>query len=53
VCLKGRGDFVGCLQRLVDGTIPCSVVNHVPSIPPSTSLFTDTLTKGSLSRAHD
>jgi hypothetical protein len=33
VCLKARRDFVGRLQRLVDGPVPCSVVNHAASIP--------------------
>ena len=33
VCLKCRSDFVGCLQRVVDGPVPCGVVNHVASIP--------------------
>jgi hypothetical protein len=28
VRLKGRGDFIGCLERLVDGLVPRSVVNH-------------------------
>lgn len=32
VCLKARRDFVGRLQRLVDGPLPCSVVNHAASI---------------------
>ena len=35
VSLKGRGDFVGRLQRVVDGPVPCGVVNHVASIPRS------------------
>src|SRR6266571_4050704 len=30
--LQGCGDFVGCLQRVVDGPVPCCVVNHVASI---------------------
>ena len=34
VGLQGCGDFVGCLQRVVDGPIPCSVVNHRISIAP-------------------
>jgi hypothetical protein len=33
VSLEGCGDFVGRLQRVVDGSVPCSVVNHVASIP--------------------
>jgi hypothetical protein len=33
VCLKARRDFVGRLERLVDGPVPCSVVNHAASIP--------------------
>jgi hypothetical protein len=33
VRLQGRSDFVGCLERLVDGLVPCGVVNHVASIP--------------------
>jgi len=32
VCLKGRRDFVGRLQRLVDSPVPGSIVNHVASI---------------------
>ena len=32
VGLQGCGDFVGCLQRVVDGPVPCSVVNHGVSI---------------------
>jgi hypothetical protein len=32
VCLKCRSDFVSCLQRLVDGPVPCGVVNHAASI---------------------
>jgi hypothetical protein len=38
VSLKGRGDFVGRLQRVVDGPVPCGVVNHVASIPRSPTL---------------
>jgi hypothetical protein len=38
VCLKGCGDFVGRLQRVVDGPVPCGVVNHVASIPRSPTL---------------
>src|SRR6266566_9452662 len=34
VGLQGRGDFVGRLQRVVDGPIPCGVVNHRVSIAP-------------------
>jgi hypothetical protein len=26
-------DFVGCLQRVVDGPVPCGVVNHAVIIP--------------------
>ena len=32
VCLKCRRDFVGCLQRVVDGPVSCGVVNHAVSI---------------------
>jgi hypothetical protein len=32
VSLQCRRDFVGCLQRVVNGPVPCSVVNHVASI---------------------
>ncbi len=32
VGLQGRGDFVGRLQRVVDGPVPCGVVNHAASI---------------------
>jgi hypothetical protein len=32
MCLKGCGDLVGRLQRVVDGPIPCGVVNHTASI---------------------
>ena len=32
--LQGCGDFVGRLQRVVDGPVPCSVVNHRVSIAP-------------------
>src|ERR1700743_3635403 len=32
VRLEGRGDFVGCLQGVVDGPVPCGVVNHSASI---------------------
>jgi hypothetical protein len=37
VGLQGCGDFVGRLQRVVDGPVPCSVVNHGASItrPPA------------------
>jgi len=35
VSLKGRSDFVSRLQRVVDGPVPCGVVNHVASIPRS------------------
>ncbi len=34
VGLQGCGDFVGRLQRVVDGPIPCGVVNHRVSIAP-------------------
>jgi hypothetical protein len=34
VGLEGCGDFVGRLQRVVNGPIPCSVVNHRVSIAP-------------------
>ena len=33
VSLKGGSDFVGRLQRVVDGPVPCGVVNHAASIP--------------------
>jgi hypothetical protein len=33
VRLKRGGDFVGRLQHVVDGPVPCGVVNHGPSIP--------------------
>ena len=32
--LQGCSDFVGRLQRVVDGPVPCSVVNHGASIAP-------------------
>jgi hypothetical protein len=32
VSLECCGDFVRRLQRVVDGPVPCSVVNHVASI---------------------
>ena len=32
VGLQGCGDFIGRLQRVVDGPVPCCVVNHVASI---------------------
>jgi len=35
VCLEGRRNFVGRLQCVVDGLVPCGVVNHVDSIPRS------------------
>jgi hypothetical protein len=41
VSLKGRGDFVGRLQRVVDGPVPCGVVNYVASIPRSPWLWAD------------
>jgi hypothetical protein len=34
VRLKGRGDFVGCLERMIDGPVPSSVANHAASILP-------------------
>ena len=33
VRLEGGGDFVGRLQRVVDGPVACDVVNHAASIP--------------------
>src|SRR5690242_16623298 len=33
VCLKGRRDFVGCLERLIDGPFPRDVLHHVAIIP--------------------
>jgi len=38
VGLQGCGDFVGRLQRVVDGPVPCSVVNHGASIAPLRAL---------------
>jgi hypothetical protein len=38
VGLQGRGDFVGRLQRVVDGPVPCCVVNHAASIAPLAGL---------------
>jgi hypothetical protein len=32
VGLQGCGDFVGRLQRMVDGPVSCCVVNHMASI---------------------
>jgi hypothetical protein len=32
VRLKGRSDFIGCLERLVDGLVPRSVVNHAANV---------------------
>jgi hypothetical protein len=32
VCLEGCRNFVDCLQGVVDGPVPCGVVNHVDSI---------------------
>jgi hypothetical protein len=32
VSLQGSGDFVGRLQRVVDGPVPCGVVNHAVNI---------------------
>ena len=34
VGLQGCGDFVGRLQRVVDGPVPCGVVNQRVSIAP-------------------
>jgi hypothetical protein len=34
VGLQGCGDFVGRLQRVVDGPVSCCVVNHAASIAP-------------------
>jgi hypothetical protein len=33
VCLKGRSDFVGRLERLIDGPLPRDVVHHAAIIP--------------------
>ena len=33
VCLKGRSDFVGRLERLIDGPFPRDVIHHVAIIP--------------------
>jgi hypothetical protein len=33
VCLQGRSDFVGRLERLIDDPFPRDVVHHVASIP--------------------
>src|SRR5689334_1710074 len=33
VCLQGRSDLVGRLERLIDGPFPRDVVHHVASIP--------------------
>jgi len=38
VGLQGGGDFVGRLQRVIDGPVPCYVVNHAASIAPSAGL---------------
>jgi hypothetical protein len=35
VRLKRRCNFVCRLQRMVDGPVPCGVVNHAASIPRS------------------
>src|SRR5215471_17259882 len=35
VSLQGCGDLVGRLQSVVDGPVPCGVVNHVASVPRS------------------
>jgi hypothetical protein len=40
--LQGGGDFVGRLQRVVDGPVPCCVVNHAASIAPSARLVQKT-----------
>jgi hypothetical protein len=32
VRLKRRGDFIGCLERLVDGPVPRSVLNHAANV---------------------
>jgi hypothetical protein len=32
VRLKGCSDLIGCLQRLIDGAIPCGVLYHADSI---------------------
>src|SRR5262249_23658595 len=34
VCLQGCGDFVGRLERLIDGPLPGGVVQHMVRIPP-------------------
>jgi hypothetical protein len=36
--LKGRSDFIGGLQRVIDGPVPCIVVNHELSIPAAGAL---------------
>ncbi len=33
VCLKGRSDFIGRLERLIDGPFPRDVVHHAAIIP--------------------
>jgi hypothetical protein len=33
VCLKGRSDLVGHLERLIDGPFPSDVVHHAAIIP--------------------
>jgi hypothetical protein len=38
VCLQGRRNFVGRLQCVIDGPVPCGVVNHVDSILPQSAL---------------
>jgi hypothetical protein len=35
VCLQGRSDLVGRLERLIDGPFPRDVVHHGASIPHS------------------
>src|SRR5579862_7246118 len=42
--LQGGGDFVGRLQRVVDGPIPRSVVNHRVSIAPPRASWARELT---------
>ena len=50
VGLQGCGDFVGRLQRVVDGPIPCSVVNHRVSIAPPRVSGSRELTRQTASR---
>jgi hypothetical protein len=35
VCLKGRRDLVGRLERLIDGPFSRAVVHHAAIIPPA------------------